>query len=50
MINTPAAKFESDPCNAKPTAKPAAPSTATNEVVWNPIRWMAAITTMTTNT
>ena len=31
---TPAAKLESEPCNAKPIAKPAAPITATIEAVW----------------
>ncbi|MFT5655410.1 MAG: hypothetical protein ACI9XU_001129 [Arenicella sp.] len=31
MINIPAAKFDSEPCSASPTAKPAAPSTAIND-------------------
>jgi len=32
-IKTPAAKLDNEPCSAKPTAKPAAPSTAIKEVV-----------------
>ena len=32
----PPAKLESDPCSDKPTAKPAAPRMATNEVVSMP--------------
>ena len=35
-INAPPAKFAKEPCNAKPTAKPAAPIIATNDVVLTP--------------
>ena len=42
---TPAAKFASEPCKAKPIAKPAAPTTATREAVCTPNRPSAAITT-----
>ncbi len=42
---TPAAKFESVPCRARPMARPAAPSTATSEVVSIPNRLSTAITT-----
>ena len=35
-ISTPAAKFDSEPCNASPIARPAAPITAISEVVWMP--------------
>ena len=34
---TPPAKFDNEPCKAKPTAKPAAPKIVTNEVVPMPI-------------
>jgi len=44
---TPEAKFESEPCRAKPTARPAAPIIATNEVVLNSsVSNAASITTM----
>ena len=33
MIITPAAKLDNVPCNAKPTAKPAAPKIATTDAV-----------------
>ncbi len=36
-ISTPPAKLASEPCKARPTARPAAPSTAINEVVSIPI-------------
>ena len=36
MTRTPPAKFAKLPCRASPTAKPAAASTATNEVVFTP--------------
>ena len=32
----PEAKFDNEPCNAKPIARPAAPTMATNEVVLKP--------------
>jgi hypothetical protein len=35
-MRTPPAKFANDPCNAIPIAKPAAPISAMNEVVWIP--------------
>ncbi len=47
MIITPEAKLESEPCNAKPTARPAAPSTAINEVVCTPSCPSAASATKT---
>ena len=45
MMSTPEAKLESEPCKAKPTARPAAPMTATNEAVCTPMRLSAAIST-----
>ena len=44
---TPAAKFDSEPCSARPIARPAAPSTATTAVVLTPTVSSAAITTTT---
>ena len=41
--NTPAARLDREPCNAKPTAKPAAPSTAITDAVCTPTRPNAAI-------
>ena len=35
-INTPPAKLDSEPCNAMPIARPAAPSIAMNDVVSTP--------------
>ena len=43
--STPEAKFASDPCSARPTARPAAPIRAMNEVVWIPSWASAARTT-----
>ncbi|MNV78795.1 hypothetical protein D3C71_1723110 [compost metagenome] len=43
----PAAKFERDPCSARPMARPAAPMMATKEAVCTPTRPRAAITTNT---
>ena len=43
----PAAKFDSEPCKAKPTARPAAPMMAIKDVVWIPI-WPRAASTTTT--
>jgi hypothetical protein len=40
---TPAARLESEPCNARPMAKPAAPSTAITDAVCTPTRPSAAI-------
>ena len=45
MINTPAAKLESEPCRANPIARPAAAITAANEVVFTPRRSSEAMTT-----
>ncbi|CSC07180.1 Uncharacterised protein [Vibrio cholerae] len=45
-ISTPAAKLDSEPCRAKPTARPAAPITATTDAVCTPIRLNAAINTI----
>ena len=36
MIKTPPAKLAREPCNARPTAKPAAARIAANEVVSTP--------------
>ena len=36
IIITPAATFDRVPCSARPMARPAAPMTATIEVVWMP--------------
>ncbi|MNG22912.1 hypothetical protein D3C84_1074550 [compost metagenome] len=36
IISIPPAKFESEPCNDKPTAKPIAPKIATNDEVGTP--------------
>ena len=36
IIKAPPAKLDKDPCKAKPTAKPAAPTMAANEVVATP--------------
>ena len=44
-ISTPAAKFDSEPCNARPTARPAAPIRATSEAVLTPRAPMAAMMT-----
>src|SRR3569833_2877993 len=44
---TPAAKFDSEPWSARPTARPAAPSTATTAVVLTPTVSSDAITTTT---
>ena len=49
MISTPDAKLDSEPCNAKPTAKPAAPKIAMNDVVSIPI-CESAISTVNANT
>ena len=43
--STPAAKLLNDPCSARPTARPAAATTAANEVVSTPNRLTAATTT-----
>ncbi|MNE72677.1 hypothetical protein D3C80_1686380 [compost metagenome] len=43
----PAAKLESEPCSARPMARPAAPIMATKEAVCTPTRPRAAITTNT---
>ncbi len=44
IIRKPAAKFASEPCKARPIARPAAPKMAMNEVVWIP-SWPSATTT-----
>ena len=41
----PAAKLDSEPCNARPMARPAAPKTAIKDVVWMPSIPNAAIIT-----
>jgi len=43
--STPDAKLDRDPCSARPTARPAAPTTATKEVVLTPSLSTAASTT-----
>ena len=43
ISKTPEAKLDNEPCNAKPMAKPAAPMTATREVVLKPKCEIAAI-------
>ncbi len=44
---TPAAKFDSEPCSARPTARPAAPRTAITAVVLTPTVSSAATITTT---
>ena len=48
IIITPAAKFCNEFCKAKPTAKPAAPISAINEVVSKP-NWFSAATKINSN-
>ena len=48
-IRTPDAKFASEPCKARPTARPAAPMTAISEVVCTPIWLIAAMMTKIIN-
>ena len=47
--NTPEAKFDKEPCNAKPIAKPAAPTIATSDVVLKPKCDIAATITIKNN-
>ncbi len=46
----PAAKFESVPWSARPTANPAAPSSAIIDVVWMPKRFNTDTTTRVSTT
>ena len=48
--STPEAKFDKDPCSARPIASPAAPIAATNEAVGMPSWPSAAIATISSST